>query len=97
MYWRITPTVAGDSGKYTYEHNASYGIPPQRNVSEPWPVDWHLCKERPPIECLLYKIKRFRRIAIRYYKLNASVLSFVYPAAISIHWFRKTFSFPNKS
>ena len=32
--------------EYISEHGASYVIPPQSNVFEPWPVDWHLYKER---------------------------------------------------
>ena len=27
--------------EYISEHGASYVIPPQSNVSDPWPVDWH--------------------------------------------------------
>ncbi|MDY5971518.1 MAG: IS5 family transposase, partial [Butyricicoccus sp.] len=37
--------------EYISEHGASYVIPPQSNVSEPWPVDWYLYKERHLIEC----------------------------------------------
>ena len=28
--------------EYISAHRASYVIPPQSNVSDPWPVDWHL-------------------------------------------------------
>ncbi|WP_091128553.1 transposase [Oscillibacter sp. PC13] len=28
--------------EYISAHGASYVIPPQSNVSDPWPVDWHL-------------------------------------------------------
>ena len=69
---------------YILEHEASYVIPPQSNISEPWPVDWHLYKERHLIECFFQKIKWFRRIATRYDKLDASFLAFVYLAAIAI-------------
>ena len=69
--------------EYISEHGASYVIPPQSNVSEPWPVDWHLYKERHLVECFLQKIKWFRRIATRYDKLDASFLSFLYLAAIA--------------
>ena len=37
--------------EYISEHGASYVIPPQSNVSEPWPVNWYLYKERHLIEC----------------------------------------------
>ena len=69
--------------EYISEHGASYVIPPQSNVSEPWPVDWHLYKERHLVECFFQKIKWFRRIATRYDKLDASFLSFLYLAAIA--------------
>ena len=37
--------------EYISAHGASYVIPPQSNVSDPWPVDWHLYKERHLVEC----------------------------------------------
>lgn len=69
---------------YISEHGASYVIPPKSNTSDPWPVDWHLYKERHLVECFFQKIKWFRRIATRYDKLDASFLAFVYLAAILI-------------
>ena len=66
------------------EDGASYVIPPQSNIAEPWPVDWHLYKERHLIECFFQKIKWFRRIATRYDKLDSSFLAFVHLAAIAI-------------
>jgi transposase len=59
-------------------------IPPQSNVSDPRPVDWHLYKERHLVECFFQKSKWFRRIATRYYKSAASFLAFVYLASIAI-------------
>lgn len=38
--------------EYISERGASYVIPPQKNLSQPWPIDWHLYKERHLIECL---------------------------------------------
>lgn len=69
---------------YISERGASYVIPPQSNISDPWPVDWHLYKERHLVECFFQKIKWFRRIAIRYDKLDASFLAFVHLASIAI-------------
>ena len=69
---------------YISEHGASYVISPRSNISEPWPVDWHLYKERHLIECFFQKIKWFRRVATRYDKLDTSFLAFVYLAAIAI-------------
>ena len=48
---------------YISEQGASYVIPPQSNVSDPWPVDWCLYKERLLVECFFQKLKWFRRIA----------------------------------
>jgi transposase len=66
------------------EQGAGYVIPPQSNISEPWPVDWCLYKERHLVECFFQKLKWFRRIATRYDKLDASFLAFVYLASIAI-------------
>ncbi|WP_165449886.1 transposase [Intestinimonas timonensis] len=46
--------------KYISAHGASYVIPPQSNVSDPWPVDWHLYKERHLVECFFQKINSIR-------------------------------------
>ena len=70
--------------EYISAHGASYVIPPQSNVSDPRPVDWHLYKERHLVECFFQKIKWFRRIATRYDKSDASFLAFVYLASIAI-------------
>ena len=69
---------------YISEHGASYVIPPQSNISQPWPVDWWLYKERHLVECFFQKLKWFRRVATRYDKLDASFLAFVYLASIAI-------------
>ncbi len=69
---------------YINESGAYYTIPPQSNVTEPWPVDWWLYKERHLVECFFQKIKWFRRVATRYDKLDSSFLAFVYLASISI-------------
>ena len=69
---------------YISGQGASYVIPPQSNVSDPWPVDWWLYKERHLVECFFQKLKWFRRIATRYDKLDASFLAFVYLASIAI-------------
>ena len=69
---------------YISEQGASYVIPPQSNVSDPWPVDWCLYKERYLVECFFQKLKWFRRIAARYDKLDVSFLACAYIAAIAI-------------
>ena len=70
--------------EYITENRVHYVIPPQSNMSNPWPVVWYLYKERHLIECFFQKIKWFRRIATRYDKPDASFLAFGYLAAIAI-------------
>ncbi len=69
---------------YLLERGVSYVIPSQSNVSEPWPVDWWLYKERHLAECFFQKLKWFRRIVTRYDKLDTSFLAFVYRSSIAI-------------
>lgn len=66
------------------DHGAEYTIPPQRNLSEPWPVNWHLYRERHLVGCFFQKIKWFCRIATRYDKLDTSFLALVYLVAIAV-------------
>ena len=66
------------------EHGASYDIPPQSNVKEPWEYDKHTYKERHLVECFFQKLKWFRRVATRYDKSDASFLAFVLIVAIVI-------------
>ncbi len=56
---------------YITESGACYTIPPQSNVSYPWPVDRWLYKERHLVECFFQKIKWFRRIATRFSKRSS--------------------------
>ena len=69
---------------YVLEREVSYVILPQSNVSEPWPVDGWLYKERHLVEYFFQKLKWFRRIATRYNKLDTSFLAFVYLVSIAI-------------
>ena len=70
--------------EYISAQGAGYVIPPQSNVSDPCPVDWHLYKERHLVECFFQKIKWFRRIATRYDKSAAFFPAFVYLDSIAI-------------
>ena len=71
--------------EYIRSQGAAYTIPPQSNVSDPWPVDWYTYKERHLVECFFQKLKWFRRVFTRYDKPDASFLAFVYIAAM---WYR---------
>ena len=69
---------------YIAKHGATYTIPPQSNVSNPWDCDWWLYKERHLVECFFQKLKWFRRVATRYDKKDSSYLAFVYLTSIAI-------------
>ena len=71
--------------EYITNRGADYCIPPTSNISEPWPVDWWLYKERHLVETFFLKLKVFRRVAMRYDKLVSRFLSFVHLACIRIH------------
>ena len=70
--------------EYITSQNAAYTIPPKDSAADPWPVDWHIYKERHLVECFFQKLKWFRRIFTRYDKLDSSFLAFVYVGAIAI-------------
>ena len=66
------------------EQGATYDIPPQSNVKEPWNYDKHTYKERHAVERFSKKLKWFRRVATRYDKSDASFLAFVLVTVIAI-------------
>ena len=70
--------------EYITSQNVAYTIPPKDSATDPWPVDWHIYKERHLVECFFQKLKWFRRIFTRYDKLDSSFLAFVYVGAITI-------------
>ena len=69
---------------YITSRGATYAIPPKSNTLEPWDVDWWQYKERHLVECFFNKLKHFRRVATRYYKLISPFKSFVFLACIAI-------------
>jgi len=66
------------------ETGAEVVIPPKRNRKVQRPYDAELYKERNRIERFFSKLKQFRRVATRYDKLLANLMSFVKFAAIAI-------------
>lgn len=44
-------------------------------------IDTHLYRERHLVECFFQRIKRFRRVAMRFEKLSRNYLAFVHLAA----------------
>ena len=59
-------------------------IPSNRSRAQAIPYDKELYKERHLVECLINKIKQFRRIATRYDKTTASFFSMICLAAVWI-------------
>ena len=70
--------------EFITNHGADYCIPPTSNISNPWPVDWWLYKERHLVETFFLKLKEFRRVATRFDKLASRFLTFVHLACIRI-------------
>jgi transposase len=62
-------------------------IPERRNRKHPKWWDGTLFKERAGVECLINKLKQYRRVFARYDKLAARYLAFVYFVATLI-WLR---------
>lgn len=56
--------------------------PPIRTRRDPWPYDRERYKQRNIVERLFNRLKRCRRIATRYDKLDALFLAFIYLAVI---------------
>ena len=69
------------SGKKMRELAALLGyesvVAPKRNFKEQWDYDKELYKRRNEIERLFRRLKRFRRIATRYDKLDAIFAGFI--------------------
>lgn len=70
--------------EYIHSAGASYTIPPKSNDPNPWTCDWWVYKERHLIECFFAKLKWFRRLAMRFDKLDSSFLAFVFLASIAV-------------
>jgi transposase len=47
-------------------------------------IDTHLYKERHLVECFFQRIKRFRRVAMRFEKLAANFLAFIHLACVLV-------------
>ena len=52
-------------------------VPPKSNAKKPWSYDVELYKRRNEVERLFCRVKRFRRIATRYDKLDVIFLGFL--------------------
>lgn len=59
-------------------------IPPRGQRTAPWRIDKHLYKERHLVECFFQKLKRNRRVAMRFEKLADHFRAMVLLASIVI-------------
>ena len=59
-------------------------IPPKANRKEPVPCDFRRYRDRNRIERMFNKLKKFRRIAMRYDKTAVSYLGFLCLAAAKL-------------
>lgn len=66
------------------ESQGCVAVIPARKCSTPRPIDWNLYKERALVEGFFQKIKRNRRIAMRFEKLAAHFLAMVTIAALLV-------------
>ena len=57
-------------------------VPPKKNRLEPWEYDKELYKQRNEVERFFRRLKRFRRIATRYDKLDQTFLAMIHFALI---------------
>ena len=70
--------------EFIANYDADFCIPPRKDNTDPWYVDWWLYKERHLVDTFFLKRKKFCRVAIRYDKLASRFLSFVHLACIRI-------------
>ena len=57
-------------------------VPPLAHRRQPWPYDRELYRRRNLVERFCRRLKRFRRIATRYDKLDVVFLAFIHLAVI---------------
>ncbi len=66
------------------ELHATATIPPKRSRAVQRPCDYAAYKERHLVECLIGKLKYFRRVFARYDKYGTRFLAFVHFASMTI-------------
>ena len=75
---------AGPLVQMLQAHRCQVVIPSNPTHAPQRGIDRHLYKERHLVECFFQRIKRLRRIAMRYDKLARNFLSFVLLACILV-------------
>jgi transposase len=89
MFCYLIADKAYDAATFLAAVQAQGGVPviPPRACSARVGYDEHLYKERHLVECLINKLKQFRRVATRYDKTDLSYVSMICLAAMTI-WMR---------
>lgn len=67
--------------KFIQDMGAQAVIPPRKNRKHQRDYDRHLYRHRHLVECFIGRLKRYRRVAIRYDKTDTSYLAFAHIAA----------------
>jgi len=83
----IAADAAYDAGplvELLQAHGCQPVIPSNPTRATQRTIDRHLYKERHLVECFFQKIKRFRRIAMRYEKLARNFLAFLHLACMLV-------------
>lgn len=66
-----------DTRQLVREQGLEPVVPPKVNRKQPWEYDKHLYAKRNEVERLFCRLKRFRRIATRYDKLDVLFLFYI--------------------
>jgi transposase len=66
-----------DTRALVLEQNITPVVPPKSNRKEPWKYDREIYKKRNEVERFFCRLKRFRRIATRYDKLDILYLFYI--------------------
>ena len=75
---------AGPLADMLQSHRCQVVIPSNPTRATQREIDRHLYKERHLVECFFQRIKRFRRIAMRYEKLARNFLAFLLLACMLV-------------
>lgn len=75
---------AGPLADMLKSHGCQVVIPSNPTRATQREIDRHLYKERHLVECFFQRIKRFRRIAMRYEKLARNFLAFLHLACMLV-------------
>jgi transposase len=75
---------AGPLVQMLADHRCTVVIPSKMDRASQRAIDRHLYKERCLVECFFQRIKRFRRISMRFEKLARNFLAFLHLACVLV-------------